>query len=90
MIILQYFNGEQWVDISEWANEPSAWSSLGKDNYNYRTVDKEKNIILKEKTIIFAKEKSLNICSCKPIITKKLKTFVGPWCYLCGAWRNFN
>ena len=39
MIKLQYFNGKEWVDCGEWANEQIAWISLGGDDMNYRTVD---------------------------------------------------
>lgn len=45
MIELQYFNGKDWQTVSEWANEMIAWSSLGGDNYGYRTVDADGNVL---------------------------------------------
>lgn len=45
MITLQYFNGKEWQTVSEWANEVFAWVSLGTDNFNYRTVDVEGNVL---------------------------------------------
>jgi|LGOV01.1.fsa_nt_gb expansin (peptidoglycan-binding protein) len=45
MIKLQYFNGKEWVDVSEWHNEAMAWISLGDDNFNYRTVDVNGNVL---------------------------------------------
>lgn len=45
MITLQYFNGKEWQTVSEWANEMFAWVSLGTDNFNYRTVDGEGNVL---------------------------------------------
>lgn len=54
MIELQYFNGKEWVYVSEWISEHLAWISLGSDNYNYRTVDQDGNVLtdnsLKHKT----------------------------------------
>jgi hypothetical protein len=45
MITLQYFNGQEWVTVSEWQNETLAWISLGGDDYNYRTIDNSGNVI---------------------------------------------
>ncbi len=39
MIKLEYFDGVNWVFVSEWPNEKLAWISLGGDDYNYRTID---------------------------------------------------
>lgn len=43
MITLQYFNGIEWMYVSSWHNEASAWASLGNDCYGYRTVDSNGN-----------------------------------------------
>jgi expansin (peptidoglycan-binding protein) len=45
MITLQYFNGEKWLNVSVWRNETLAWWSLGDDNQNYRTIDKDGNTL---------------------------------------------
>lgn len=45
MIKLQYFNGKKWVDVSTWQNETIAWISLGGDDFNYRTVDEQGNVL---------------------------------------------
>lgn len=45
MIELQYFNGTEWVKVSEWTQEYLAWVSLGGDNYNYRTVDENGKVL---------------------------------------------
>ena len=45
MIELQYFNGTKWITVSTWANDWMAWVSLGNDNYNYRTIDENGNVI---------------------------------------------
>lgn len=39
MVKLEYFNGKEWVFVSEWPNEQMACISLGGDNFHYRTVD---------------------------------------------------
>lgn len=49
MIILQYFDGAQWVYCGKFVTEQAAWKSLGEDNENYRTVD-EKGKILTDKS----------------------------------------
>ena len=41
MITLQYFNSKEWVDCGNFGNEHIAWISLGGDDFNYRTVDKD-------------------------------------------------
>jgi len=45
MIELQYFNGTDWKTVSTWVNEMIAWVSLGDDNYNYRTIDEDGNVV---------------------------------------------
>lgn len=45
MVTLEYFNGKEWVFVSQWANEAIAWISLGGDNVNYRTVDKNGKVL---------------------------------------------
>ncbi len=45
MIELQYWNGTNWIKVSSWVNEVIAWVSLGDDNFNYRTVDKNGNVL---------------------------------------------
>lgn len=45
MIKLEYFNGSEWVFVSEWPNEKMAWISLGGDDFNYRTVDKSGSVL---------------------------------------------
>jgi len=47
-VVLQYFNGLQWVDCGLFANVNVAWISLGGDNFNYRVVDAEDGTILKQ------------------------------------------
>lgn len=49
MYRLEYYNGSEWVLVQEWYNEILAWASLGGDNYNYRIVDKDGNVV-KENT----------------------------------------
>lgn len=50
MVSLEYWNGESWVHVEEWASEELAWVSLGGDNANYRTVD-ETGKVLTDKRI---------------------------------------
>lgn len=45
MVVLQYFNGKEWVKVSTWVNEHLAWVSLGGDDYNYRTIDKNGKVL---------------------------------------------
>lgn len=45
MITLQYFNGTEWIFISEWYNEALAWACLGTDNRNYRTMDAQGKVL---------------------------------------------
>lgn len=45
MIRLQYLSKGRWIDVSEWCNELTAWLSLGSDNFNYRTIDEDGNIL---------------------------------------------
>lgn len=50
MVILQYFNGKQWVHCVNWQNEQLAWISLGGDDFNYRTVDAKSGDVLTDKS----------------------------------------
>lgn len=45
MFDLEYFNGIEWICISSWHNADLAWSSLGLDNYGYRVIDSNGNIV---------------------------------------------
>jgi len=51
MIKLQYFNGTEWITVSAWGtvctwrNEQIAWATLGGDDYNYRTIDKDGKVL---------------------------------------------
>ena len=45
MVTLEYFNGILWVYVGTWANETIAWASLGSDDYRYRTVDEDGNVL---------------------------------------------
>ena len=45
MITLEYFNGNEWVFVSTCTNESIAWISLGGDDFNYRTVDENGNVL---------------------------------------------
>ena len=45
MVELQYFDGESWVKVGEFANENIAWISLGGDDINYRTIDVNENVL---------------------------------------------
>lgn len=49
MIKLQYWNESKWIDCGEFHNERIAWVSLGGDDFNYRTVDKETGDVLTNK-----------------------------------------
>ena len=44
-IKLEYWNGAEWVFVSDWYSEAFAWLSLGCDNYNYRTVDENGKVL---------------------------------------------
>lgn len=45
MIKLQYWNGDEWITVSEWQVEIAAWWSLGNDNLNYRTIDADGKVL---------------------------------------------
>jgi expansin (peptidoglycan-binding protein) len=51
MVILEYFNGKEWVFVSRWVAEHLAWISLGGDDYNYRTKDVTGNILTDKSTL---------------------------------------
>lgn len=46
MIKLEYFDGTKWVFCDEFHSEWMAWASLGGDDYNYRTVDEDGNVLM--------------------------------------------
>lgn len=45
-VTLQWYNGKEWINVSEWANAKTAWFSLGNDNFNYRIINKDGNVII--------------------------------------------
>ena len=45
VVVLEHFNGERWIFVSEWLIESMAWTSLGGDDFNYRTLDKDGNVL---------------------------------------------
>lgn len=51
MINLEYWNGGQWVYVSEWGVEGMAWISLGGDDVNYRTVEADTGKVLTDKSL---------------------------------------
>lgn len=56
MVLLQYFNGKDWIPAGGFANETSAWISLGGDDDNYRTVDQDSGEVLTDKSVDKSKE----------------------------------
>ena len=50
MFNLEYWNGGQWVHVSEWSVEAMAWNSLGGDDFNYRTVIAETGEVVTDKS----------------------------------------
>lgn len=50
MITLQYLSRGKWIDVGVFGNERIAWISLGGDDFNYRTVDKELGKVLTDKS----------------------------------------
>jgi hypothetical protein len=49
MITLQYFDGNEWVNVGNWHHEWMAWDSLGGDDFNYRTLD-ESGMVLTDRS----------------------------------------
>lgn len=45
MITLEYWDGKKWIFCSKWENETFAWISLGGDDFNYRTLDANGNVL---------------------------------------------
>lgn len=45
MVTLEYFDGEKWNYVNSFSNERIAWVSLGGDDFNYRTVDENGNVL---------------------------------------------
>jgi expansin (peptidoglycan-binding protein) len=45
MITLQYYNGKEWINVSNWHREDFAWASLGGDCYGYRTVNQDGTVL---------------------------------------------
>jgi len=52
MIRLEYFNGINWMPAASYPfyDEEIAWISLGKDNFNYRTIDEDTGKVLTDKS----------------------------------------
>jgi len=51
MVKIEYFNGKEWVPVrGQFSEEKMAWISLGGDDYNYRTIDKETGKVLTDKS----------------------------------------
>ena len=52
MVLLEYFNGNVWVPAASFPfyNEEIAWISLGGDDFNYRTIDKDTGAVLTDKS----------------------------------------
>jgi len=46
MKTIQYYNGKEWVFVSEWKS-PIGWLSLGDDTWNLRMIDENENVIFK-------------------------------------------
>lgn len=45
MTTLQYWDGTKWLNTGTWNNERMAWASLGGDDYGYRTIDEDGNVL---------------------------------------------
>lgn len=46
MVKLEWFDGSKWNPVKgDWPSEKMAWISLGGDDYNYRTVDENGNVL---------------------------------------------
>lgn len=45
MILLQYYNGKEWVLVGKYITENMAWISLGGDDIDYRTVTEDGSVI---------------------------------------------
>jgi len=45
MVKLEYYNGKEWIEVDVYNNETIAWVALGGDDFNYRTVDEQGNIL---------------------------------------------
>ncbi len=50
MIKLEYFDGDEWLEVGQFGNENIAWISLGGDDMNYRTVDMDTGKTLTDKS----------------------------------------
>jgi hypothetical protein len=48
MVILQYWTGEEWVNVDMWPNEKLAWAALGGDTFNYRVIDKDGKVLISD------------------------------------------
>ena len=46
MKTIEYFNGKQWIFVSEWKS-CIGWASLGNDTYNLRMIDIDGKVIIK-------------------------------------------
>lgn len=47
---LEYWNGKKWIHCGNFFNEWSAWTSLGNNNLNYRTVDALGHVLTDKRT----------------------------------------
>ena len=45
MVTIQYWEGTTWIDVETWQNAEIAWATLGGDNYNYRVIDKDGEVL---------------------------------------------
>ncbi len=45
MVLIQWFDGQKWIDCETWQNAEIAWATLGGDNYNYRVIDAEGKVL---------------------------------------------
>lgn len=45
MVRLEFFNSKEWVFVGEYANENIAWITLGGDNFNYRVVNENGDVL---------------------------------------------
>ncbi len=50
MVILQYLHRGKWVDCGEFYSDHLAWISLGGDDFNYRTIDRESGEVIVSKS----------------------------------------
>lgn len=51
-VTLEYWNGKEFVNCGDFFSEQIAWISLGGDDINYRTIDKNTKKVLTSKVIV--------------------------------------